>query len=83
MSTAMPCSAPRSAGTCYTMPRCLKPITIGFRSVLNRQRKPSFARIKALFVTAGDHMEEDVVLDDALYALRALRSCVPSEAAAV
>jgi hypothetical protein len=38
MSTPMPCSVPRSAGTCYTMPRCLKPITIGFRSVLNRQR---------------------------------------------
>jgi hypothetical protein len=40
-------------------------------------------RIKALFVTAGDHIEEDVALDDALYALRALRSCVQSEAAAV
>jgi hypothetical protein len=35
-----------------------------------------------LFVTTTDHIEEDVVLDDALYALRALRSCVHSEAAA-
>jgi hypothetical protein len=39
-------------------------------------------RIKELFVTTTDHIEEDVVLDDALYALRALRNCVHSEAAA-
>jgi len=38
-------------------------------------------RIKELFVTTTDHIEEDVVLDDALYALRALRNCVHSEAA--
>ena len=40
------------------------------------------SRIRELFVTTTDHIEEDVVLDDALYALRALRSCVHSEAAA-
>ena len=39
-------------------------------------------RIKELFVATTDHIEEDVVLDDALYALRALRNCVHSEAAA-
>ena len=39
-------------------------------------------RIKELFVTTADHIEEDMVLDDALYAMRALRSCVLSEATA-
>jgi hypothetical protein len=39
------------------------------------------SRIKELFITTTDHIEEDAVLDDALYALRALRSRVHSEAA--
>lgn len=34
------------------------------------------------FATPADHIEEDVVLDDALYALQALRSCAHSPAAA-
>lgn len=38
--------------------------------------KAILARIKELFVVAADHIEEDLILDDALYALRALRSCV-------
>ncbi len=38
------------------------------------------ARIKELFISQADHIEEDVVLDDALYALRALRTCVLPEA---
>lgn len=33
-------------------------------------------RVKHLFVLKSDHIEEDQVLDDALYALRALRNCV-------
>jgi hypothetical protein len=33
-------------------------------------------RVKELFVVNTDHIEEDQVLDDALYALRALRNCV-------
>ena len=33
------------------------------------------ARIRELFAVATDHIEEDVVLDDALYAFRALRTC--------
>ena len=37
------------------------------------------ARIRELFAVATDHIEEDVVLDDALYALRALRTCVLPE----
>ena len=36
------------------------------------------ARAKELFVITGDHIEEDLVLNDALYALRALRNCVSS-----
>ena len=33
-------------------------------------------RVKQLFHIEGDHVEEDQILDDALYALRALRNCV-------
>lgn len=33
-------------------------------------------RVKELFVVTNDHIEEDQVLDDALYALRALRNCI-------
>lgn len=39
-------------------------------------------RVKELFVVETDHIEEDQVLDDALYALRALRSCVMPESTA-
>ncbi len=38
-------------------------------------------RMRELFVIPTDHIEEDVVLDDALYGLRALRNCVHSEIA--
>jgi len=34
------------------------------------------SRMRELFDIETDHIEEDVVLDDALYALRALRNCV-------
>ena len=40
------------------------------------------SRMKELFAVDSDHIEEDVVLDDALYALRALRTCVLPEATA-
>jgi len=36
-------------------------------------------RMKDLFAATGDHIEEDLILDDALYALRALRNCVSHE----
>lgn len=49
---------------------------------IEEAEKAILARIKELFVTTADHIEEDVVLDDALYALRALRNCVHCEAAA-
>jgi hypothetical protein len=38
--------------------------------------KAILSRIRELFAAESDHIEEDVVLDDALYALRALRNCV-------
>ncbi|HEY6252166.1 MAG TPA: hypothetical protein VI685_19600 [Candidatus Angelobacter sp.] len=37
-------------------------------------------RVKELSGVDSDHIEEDQILDDALYALRALRNCVVSEA---
>jgi hypothetical protein len=49
---------------------------------IEEAEKAILARIKELFATTADHIEEDVVLDDALYALRALRNCVHYEAAA-
>jgi hypothetical protein len=36
-------------------------------------------RVKELFTSKSDHVEEDQILDDALYALRALRNCVYPE----
>lgn len=38
------------------------------RAILNR--------VKELFAVTDDHIEEDLVLEDALYGLRALRNCV-------
>lgn len=42
------------------------------RAILNR--------VKELFGVDFDHIEEDLILDDALYALRALRNCVDTQA---
>jgi hypothetical protein len=39
-------------------------------------------RVKELFQVPTDHIEEDQILDDALYALRALRNCVVPEVSA-
>ncbi len=36
------------------------------------------ARARQLFDEQGDHIEEEQALDDALYALQALRSCAQS-----
>ena len=44
--------------------------------------KAILERVKELFAANTDHIEEDQVLDDALYALRALRSCVTESNAA-
>ena len=50
--------------------------------LIEEAEKAILSRIKELFVSSADHIEEDVVLDDALYALRALRNCIHSETAA-
>ena len=44
--------------------------------------KAVLSRIRELFAVTEDHIEEDQVLDDALYGLRALRNCVSPEATA-
>ena len=49
---------------------------------IDQAEKAILERVKELFVATTDHIEEDQVLDDALYALRALRNCVYPEAAA-
>lgn len=36
-------------------------------------------RVRELFVVNSDHIDEDQILDDALYALRALRNCIVPE----
>jgi len=40
------------------------------------------ARVNELFIVNRDHIEEDQILDDALYALRALRNCALPETSA-
>jgi hypothetical protein len=45
-----------------------------------KAEKAILDRVKELFGVDSDHIEEeDQILDDALYALRALRNCVVSE----
>lgn len=77
--------------TNLTIPDCQKPVLYWhdlYHAALfetDRARVPEriaeaekaiLVRIKELFAVTSDHIEEDQVLDDALYALRALRSCV-------
>jgi hypothetical protein len=47
---------------------------------ISEAERAILTRIKELFAVTNDHIEEDLVLDDALYALRALRHCVMPEA---
>ncbi|HVI08508.1 MAG TPA: hypothetical protein VND65_09470 [Candidatus Binatia bacterium] len=44
--------------------------------------KAIVARARELFSAGGDSIEEDQALDDALYALHALQSCLDFRAAA-
>ena len=44
--------------------------------------KAIVARARELFAAGGDTIEEDQALDDALYALRALQSCLEFREAA-
>jgi hypothetical protein len=49
---------------------------------INAAETAILSRIRELFTVTADHIEEDIVLDDALYALRALRTCVLPDAKA-
>ncbi len=49
---------------------------------INEAEKAILERVKELFAAETDHIEEDQILDDALYALRALRNCVAPEVSA-
>ena len=44
--------------------------------------KAILIRVRELFGVETDHIEEDLILDNALYALRALRNCVVGDASA-
>ena len=44
--------------------------------------KAIIARARELFFSGADTIEEDLALDDALYALRALQNCLDLRAAA-
>jgi hypothetical protein len=47
---------------------------------IDEAEKAILDRVKELSGVDADHIEEEQILDDALYALRALRNCVISEA---
>ena len=47
---------------------------------ITEAEKAILSRVRELFGVEADHIEEDQILDDALYALRALRHCVVEEA---
>ena len=47
---------------------------------ITEAEKAILARMKELFFVTSDHIEEDQILDDALYALRALRNRVVTQA---
>jgi hypothetical protein len=45
-------------------------------SLIDSAERAIVERARELFRTAGDHVEEEEALDDALYALHALKSCL-------
>jgi hypothetical protein len=51
-------------------------------SLITEAERAIVHRARELFNLAGDNIEEEENLDDALYALRALRSCLTVEAEA-
>jgi hypothetical protein len=59
-----------------------EPDTARLPEHIARAESAIFARARQLFEQQGDHIEEEAALDDALYALRALRSCLQSRSSA-
>jgi hypothetical protein len=47
---------------------------------IDEAEKAILGRVRELFAVETDHIEEDQILEDALYALRALRNCAVGEA---
>lgn len=82
MSTAMSCPAPCLDWHVLYRAALFEPDRNKVPERIADAEKAILSRMKELFVTTADHIEEDVVLDDALYALRALRNCVVTEATA-
>lgn len=82
MSTGMPFPAPRPEWHVLYHAALFESDRNKLPQRIEEAEKAVLCRIRELFLTNTDHIEEDVVLDDALYALRALRSCVHSEPAA-
>jgi hypothetical protein len=44
--------------------------------LIDQAERAIVARARVLFDTAGDHIQEEVSMDDAMYALHALKSCI-------
>ena len=47
---------------------------------IDEAEKAILSRVRELSAVETDHIEEDQILEDALYALRALRNCAVGEA---
>ena len=45
-------------------------------SLIAEAERAIITRARQLFCAAGDHIQEEEALDDALYALHALKSCI-------
>ena len=82
MNTVMSCSAPSLAWHVLYQAALFENDRNKVQERINEAERAILSRMKELFSATSDHIEEDVVLDDALYALRALRSCVRSDARA-
>ena len=82
MSTAIPCSAPSLAWHALYQAALFENDRNKIQVRIDEAERAILYRMKELFAATSDHIEEDVVLDDALYALRALRNCIRSDVAA-
>ncbi len=59
-----------------------EPDPVRLSEQITRAESAIVARARQLFEEQGDHIEEEQALDDALYALQALRNCAQSRASA-
>jgi uncharacterized protein YktB (UPF0637 family) len=80
MSIGMSCTAPHLAWHVLYQAALFETDRKKVPQRIEEAEKAIFSRMKELFVITADHIEEDLVLDDALYALSALRGCVQQEA---